>query len=164
MLVDLIMFGGVFFWIVFGVAMIAMLSMTDNQDDGAITVFLISVAAFFALTKPPQIFLDWRLIVAYFGIGIVWWFFVFNIKLLKLKRYLDEDSRRVIDGTVNSVYLSREMLAIYDSEPSFEKFFSRCFCWPLNMIKFFFKDFMQEVWRVISNFAVLYKNRLLGVK
>ena len=172
MLFDLIMFGGMVFWGLFALSTILMMIFTDSDNEyPAIMTFIVSLAIFFGLSQPPTI--DWKFFVGYFIVGAAWWFFVFNVRLIKLKNFLTKNPEYIEDGKIdipyshhdnNKAMLNREMIAIHESEPSYEKFFSRTFCWPVNMVKFFFSDFATKVYEIVSNFAILYKNKLLGLK
>lgn len=164
------MFGGMVFWGLIALATILMMIFTDSDNEyPAIMTFIVSLAIFFGLSQPPIV--DWKFFVGYFIVGAAWWFFVFNVRLIKLKNFLSKNPQFIINGKVEIPYgsnhgyhLNNEMIAIHENEPSYEKFFSRTFCWPVNMVKFFFSDFAVKVYEIVSNFAILYKNKLLGLK
>lgn len=169
MLFELIVFGSMAFYVFAGFATIIMLGFTDSDQDGpAIAAFVISVLAFWGLSKPPEIGLGW--IAAYFAVGCCWWFFVFNLRLMKLKRFLRGNPQFVKDGKIkihdcqgSDYHKNREMDSINQNEPSFTKFFSRTFCWPLNMLKFLLKDVAEAMWDVVKRYTVMYKQSLLGL-
>ncbi len=172
MIYDVIIFGGLVFWVLFGIATLFMLIFTDSDKElPAISTFLISLLVFFGFSQPPSI--DWKFFVGYFVVGAAWWFFVFNVRLLKLKTFLQKNPDYIKEGKIDIPYssydnnqstLNREMITIHENEPSFEKFFSRTFCWPLNMLKFLFSDLAVKVYEIVSRGAILYKNYLLNVR
>lgn len=175
MLFELIVFGSITFYVLSAIAIVVMLSFTDSDEDSvAIVAFVISVAVFWGLSKPPEISLGW--IAAYFAVGCCWWFFVFNLRLIKLKRFLKENPTFIEDGKVcipDSYSLTgmtidrkrvEEMKNIDKNEPSFSKFFSRTFCWPLNMLKFFLSDVAEGVWCIVKRYTLMYKQSLLGLR
>lgn len=158
------------FWGLFALSTILMMIFTDSDNEyPAIMTFIVSLAIFFGLSQPPTV--DWKFFVGYFIVGAAWWFFVFNVRLIKLKNFLTKNPDYVKEGKIQIPYghkhgrdINYEMTQIHESEPSYEKFFSRTFCWPVNMVKFFFSDFAVKVYEIVSNFAILYKNKLLGLK
>lgn len=163
MFLELITFGGIFFWSLVGIAFLLILINTDTDyEPGAIATFIISLFIFWGLAKTPVP--DWRWPVAYLATGLAWWFFVFNVRLVKLRNYLKANPKFIENGEVKPYGMTDEMRVIYDNEPSFEKFFGRTLCWPINMIKFFFKDFLDLLYKKLSVFFLFYKDRMLGLK
>jgi len=163
MLTELIVFGGVFFWCVITFLFLAMISFAEKDDYANISIFIASLAFFYAFTKPPGVFFDWRIVGGYFLIGTGWWFTVFNIKLLKIRKHIKEKGA-IKNGELIETMIDYEYRLMLRDEPSFEKFFGRTFCWPMSIIKYFFSDVLQYAWDYVSGFFVYYKERILGLK
>ena len=168
MLHELIMFGGIAFWVITSLVVLLLFCSVESSDEAYSVYFPISVGLFYLFSKPPVI--DTYLIITYLVIGLVWFLGVFRYKLSIVKKYLKDYPEYIKDGLVNlSAYspnvkdYQRHSIVseIYLEEPSFPRFFDRFFCWPISMIKMFFGDFMQFVYYSISDGLKNYKNNFL---
>lgn len=167
MLINLITFGGVIFWALFALYVIFMLSYVETEDaESAVMCTLIAIGLCFAFTKVPEInFVKWGL--SYLGIGLVTWFSIFNYKILKLKNFMRANSitsRDMLREKSEYSYYNN----IYRNEPSFESFFSRVLIWPLVIVKLVFSDLLYDIvsksYVVVREWAIGYKDRMLGLK
>lgn len=165
MLYPLIVFGGIFFWVL--VALASVLVFVFEEKGASWLVAVGSLIIFYGLSTPPAI--TWGWVGAYFLIGALWFLVVFQYRLTKLKRFLnanpqymkeDENGKKYVEI---SRYDNREMANIYLNEPSFDRFMNRTFCWPLSMLKIFLGDFVCDLYDRIAEGLKNYKANFLGL-
>jgi len=169
MLYPLIVFGGMWFWIIIALDVLFMLAWLDDDDSGggSAVAFGVSLGAFYALCEAPV--LHWQWFAAYFVIGAVWFLAVFRYRIGKLKKFLTKKGHNKEKQSIHEFLsdysgegFNRAMLAIYNREPSYGRFWDRMFCWPLSMLKIIFADLLVDAWDYLVTALNRWKKSFLG--
>lgn len=178
MIYELFVVGGMFFWGLIALTFIGTYRSLENEDGWAILLPILCFFAIFALSDAEFDIhkISWKYCVAYLLCGAMTWFSIFNVKLIKIKRFLQEhklasiqellevassygkDERTHLRGKANEIY------NLYLHEPAIDTFFSRILCWPIAILKFLLGDFLEGVYEVSKKWIITYKDSFLGFK
>lgn len=171
MLYELIVFGGVAFWLLTAIVLIIAFSTVESIEEFS-TASAIQCAYIVFLILFCNISLDlspyWWSPVPYLLIGFVWFLFMMTHRVKSLRRWIDRqpnsnEIRENLKGN-DFRYVPSEWRYIYKTEPSWPKFFDRILLWPLSMVKFASRDLLKAVYDVCVDKLVAYKHSLLGIK
>ncbi len=173
MLHELIVFGGVAFWIITAIVFLLAICLVESVDEfsGASVVqigYVLFLVAFTNITLDLSPY--WWCPIPYLIIGVLWFLFMMTHRVKQLRRWIDEqadpdDFRRKLKENKLSFHRDREKwLDIYKTEPSWPKFFDRVVLWPLSMLKFATRDLLRLVYDACTDALVRYRNSLLGIK
>lgn len=144
-----------------------------NQKTPASSVlFILSLVLFHLFSNIP--ILSWEYYVSYVIIGIAWWFLIFNVKLSKLKRFLSkEENKQFLEGGKIHEYsvlkdciikhMPEDIWFINISEPSYETFFNRVFCWPFSVASYVLGDLTLAIYNNLKSIIINYKKSFLGL-
>ena len=139
MIYELFVVGGMIFWALIAVTLILSYASLENEDGYAILLPIICFLAIFGLSNAEietvsNISLSY--VAGYFAAGAATWFFIFNTKLVKIKRFLKENSissskelyeiSNCYDGAHPKYHLRRQasqIYEIYNSETAIDNFF-----------------------------------------
>jgi hypothetical protein len=171
MVYELIVFGGFAFWLLTAIVFLIALSMVESLEEfsGASALqcgYIVFLVLFcnISLDLSPY----WWSPVPYLLIGLLWFLFMMTHRVKSLRRWIDkqpnpdEIRKNLKDGSGYSV--ATEWRHIYNTEPSWPKFFDRVLLWPLSMVKFASRDMLKAVYDVCVDRLVAYKHALLGIK
>lgn len=172
MVYELFVVGGIIFWGLIALTFIGTYRSLENEDGWAILLPILCFFAIFALSDANIQLqaISIKYCAAYLLCGILSWFGIFNTKLVKIKRFLQENGLTSIKelitladtyGTANGAK-AREIHRLYLSEPAIDTFFSRILCWPIAILKFLFGDFLEGVYEVSKKWIITYKDSFLG--
>lgn len=171
MIYELFVVGGMIFWGLIAMTLILSYISLENEDGWAIILPLICFLAIFGLSNAEIKTISINYIIAYFAAGAATWFFIFNTKLVKVRRFLKDkgikSSSELFELTSKSLTYSerdkaKEIYNIYNSEPALDTFFSRILCWPLALLKFILGDFLEAIYESSKKWIINYKNSFLG--
>lgn len=179
MIYELFVVGGMFFWGLIALTFIATYKSLENDDVLAIIFPTLCFFAIFALSNANIEFsaISWKYCVAYLLCGVMTWFSVFNVKLIKIRRFLQENDLKSTEELYDLANLydrenprfhlrkrAGEIYGLYCSEPAIDTFFSRILCWPIAIVKFLLGDFLEGVYEVSKKWIITYKDSFLGFK
>lgn len=179
MIYELFVVGGIFFWGLIALTFIATYKSLENDDMLAIVFPILCFLAIFALSNAEFNMhkISWKYCVAYLLCGAMTWFSIFNVKLIKIKRFLQEnalkstselfDLANLYDRENPKFHLRKnagEIYELYMSEPAMDTFFSRILCWPIAILKFLLGDFLEGVYEISKRWIITYKDSFLGFK
>lgn len=192
MLFGLFAFGGFSFTVFMCLWILILIFWTENEKAvvSAIVPLLIGIVILIGLTSKESyeqytladFHINYKTVAAYFGIGTAFFLIIFQMRLKRLKKYLDNNPHfKGVDEkgnfTVNRYVqvptregsdikvpktMDSDMYTIYQYEPSFVRFFDRVFCWPCSVIRIFLTDIVKDVYCYIRDFLVNYKNQYLN--
>lgn len=185
MLINFFEFGTFIFWAYLAVLF---LFVVFSSETPAVILCLVGAAALYLFSDIENHIPNWKLFVAYFAVGLLYWFARFNTDLLRLKsrinrfaKQTDLAYRDVYDlltngaKTINDKLVTDHVLT-FDSradsnlvrdllrEPSAETFFYRFLIWPIDIIKDILGNLPKFIWDSIYDFCVFYKNKMLGIQ
>lgn len=171
MVYELIVFGGVAFWLLTALAFLIILMTVDSVDyfSFAFTVF-VGYIAVFALFSDVNLDLGkyWWGPILYLLIGLGWFLFMMTYRVRSLRRWMDsqEDPDAVRESLKggDGPYIPHQWRSIYNTEPSWPKFIDRVTLWPLSMLKFASRDLIEVVYNMCAARLVAYRDALLGIK
>lgn len=162
MLYELFEFGGIIFFIIIGIILWITFSYIESVDEGDIPIGLIPIIGtilFFLFTKVPEISIRW--ILAYLITGLIIFFLMFYYNLLKIRAFVSKNKRSGI--TLEDILSKdRNIEKLYRYEPSFTRFIDRVFCWPICIIKIFFKDMIYDIYTILHKHLTRYKNTFIN--
>ena len=179
MIYELFVVGGMFFWGLIALTFIGTYRSLENEDGWAILLPILCFFAIFALSDAEFDIhkISWKYCVAYLLCGAMTWFSVFNVKLIKIRRFLQENSLKSTSELFDLANLynredprfhlrkkAGEIYELYCSEPAIDTFFSRILCWPIAIVKFLLGDFLEGVYEVSKKWIITYKDSFLGFK
>ena len=172
MIYELFVVGGIIFWGLIALTFIGVYNSLENEDTYAIFLPILCFFAIFTLSDANIELqtISWKYCVAYLMCGGLTWFGIFNTKLIKIKRFLQENGLKthqelmVLADTYGDPKRpkAREIYDIYQSEPAIDTFFSRILCWPIAILKFLLGDFLEGVYEVSKKWIITYKDSFLG--
>jgi hypothetical protein len=171
MFYELIVFGGVAFWLLTVIVILIALSMVESLEEfSGASALQCGYIAFLVLFCNISLDLSpyWWSPVPYLLIGLLWFLFMMTHRVKSLRRWIDKqpdpDQLRhdLQKGCPHTI--PEEWLFIYKTEPSWPKFFDRVLLWPLSMVKFASRDMLKAVYDVCLDRLISYKNALLGIK
>jgi hypothetical protein len=171
MVYELIVFGGVAFWLITAIVFLIALSLVESIDDfSGASVFQCGYILFLLLFCNINLDLSpyWWSPVPYLLVGLLWFLFMMTHRVKSLRRWIDkqplpdEIRKQLKHGGRYSV--ETKWRHIYETEPSWPKFFDRVLLWPLSMMKFASRDMLKAVYDACVERLVAYKHALLGIK
>lgn len=170
MIYELIVFGGVAFWLITAIVFIMTLNLVESLDDiSGASILQIGYIVFLVLfcNVGFDISKYWWSPIPYLIIGLLWFLFMMTHRVKSLRRWIDKQSdpdeiRKSLKDC--SEKIPNEWRHIYVTEPSWPKFFDRVLLWPLSMVKFACSDMLKAVYDVRVDKLVAYKHALLGIK
>jgi hypothetical protein len=171
MVYELLVFGGTAFWLLTAIVFLTALSMVESIEEfsGASALqcgYIVFLVLFcnISLDLSPY----WWSPVPYLLIGLLWFLFMMTHRVKSLRRWIDKQSApdeiRAYLKNGSRCDIPREWAHIYNTEPSWPKFFDRVLLWPLSMVKFASRDMLKAVYDVCVERLVAYKHALLGIK
>lgn len=171
MLFELFVFGGILFWIITAIFAIIIFSILENVDDvsAATIALIVYLGIMFGLSNIEYNFVWWHL-VTYFSVGFLWFMFRMTANTKKLRKWIDSQpdpdkirkSFKEDDGYDSSI--PREYRTVYQTEPSWPKFFDRVVLWPLSFAKYLLADLLFDIYDSLSKLLISYRNTILGIK
>lgn len=174
MLTELFIVGGIFFWIITAMFLIIIFSALENMSEISVAtiffaVYLVIIGGLTNFTKEFEVSITWWHVLLYLGIGCLWFLTRMTSNLRKLKRWIDSksDSEEIKKSLSKFKYCNlvpSEYRRIYESEPSFSKFFDRVILWPFCVLKYIFADLCFDIYSFFEKSLVKYKNSILGIE
>lgn len=165
MIFDLVVFGGVIFWIVVVATTILALGFLESSDEAPVACIIVGViTAILIVACDIPWAIRWWMPVAYLLIGLIWFMFMMTYRLRPLREWIKEDPTRKDLFKDNLVAIPRDLAKIYRTEPCYAKFFDRVLFWPLSMLKFALQDLAKAVYDSLVASLIRYKHYVIGVK
>lgn len=171
MVYELIVLGGVAFWLITAIVFLTTLSMVESLDEfsGAAMLqcgYIVFLVMFCNISLDLSKY--WWSPIPYLLIGLLWFLFMMTHRVKSLRRWIDKQSNpdeiRADLKAGHGYKIPDEWKHIYNTEPSWPKFFDRVLLWPLSMVKFASRDMLKAVYEVCVERLVAYKHALLGIK